>query len=63
MIFNFRKKDRAIENKEAEIQELNITLHKRIDKDRQTLGKINKVLGNGITLKIYQATHGDSHAK
>lgn len=56
MILNFRKRELRIEIKERQIEEAKIQLHEMIDNDRKNIKKINKVLSNGITLKIAKAT-------
>lgn len=55
MIFNLRKKELIIELKDKEIHELTRQLHEKIEKDRKDVKKLNKVLANGITLKIAKA--------
>lgn len=55
MIFNLRKRELVIQLKEREIHKLSKDLHECIEKDRKDVQKINKVLSNGITLKISQA--------
>lgn len=57
-MFFFRKQEQAIEAKEKEIQAAKKTLHARIDKDRRSIAQLNKVLSNGVTIKIYHATGG-----
>lgn len=56
MILNFRKREAAIEAQEVCIEQEKKKFHKAADDNIKKLEKINKVLGNGITLKIYQAT-------
>lgn len=56
MIFNLRKKELIIELKDKEIHELTKQLHEKIESDRKDVKKLNKVLANGITLKVARAT-------
>lgn len=56
MILNFHKRELRIELKEREIQKAKREFHRKIDNDRADIKKINKVLSNGITLRISHAT-------
>lgn len=58
MIFNLRKRELIIELKEKNIHKLSKDVHKCIEKDRRDIQRINKILSNGITLSISQATGG-----
>lgn len=55
MIFNFRKRELLIELKEKEIHKAAEDLHKKIERDRKDVQKINAKLANGITLRIAKA--------
>jgi hypothetical protein len=62
MLF-FRKRshkeiEHDIQRKEVLIEHNKEKFHNRVNKDLSSIGKINKVLGNGITLSIHQATSG-----
>lgn len=56
MIINFRKRELKIELQEKEIQHVKKEFHKDIRKTVAMQKKVNKLLANGITLEIYQAT-------
>lgn len=62
MLFFSRKSHKEIEqdihHKEVLIEHKKKNLHKRVDQDLNTIKKLNRVLGNGITLSIHQATGG-----
>ncbi len=60
---NHKEIDQSIEHKEVLIQRSKEKLNKRVDEDLLSLKKINKKLGNGITLQIHQATTGAHHAR
>lgn len=52
MIRLFRK----VRQKDAVIDAIKARHHNDVDKDIIRIKKINKVLSNGVTLKVYQAT-------
>lgn len=54
----FKKHEQKIENKEVEIAIERSKIHSRINKDLIKQDEVNKVLGNGITLHVYHASHG-----
>ena len=56
MIINFRKRELKIELQEKEIQSIKKDFHKDIRKTVAMQKKVNKILSNGITFEIYQAT-------
>ena len=58
MIFNLKKRELRIELKEREIQKEKAKFHRTADKNIKKLEEVNKKLGNGITIKILQATGG-----
>lgn len=52
MIFNFRKHERKIDEKEKVIVEQKRRQTRKMDSDINKLKAINKILDNGITLEI-----------
>lgn len=52
MIFNFRKHERHIAEKEKVISEKKRQETRKVNADIDKLRKINKILDNGITLEI-----------
>lgn len=58
MLFNFRRRERHIDQQEQAIQAEKRKLHAKIERDIRAVERVNKVLSNGITLKIHIATGG-----
>jgi|JI10StandDraft_1071094.scaffolds.fasta_scaffold858074_1 secreted Zn-dependent insulinase-like peptidase len=55
----FRKKqDKNIAVKEKEIDAVKKEFNKNVDKDLERIHRINAVLSNGITLKVFNAVGG-----
>lgn len=62
MFFKHKHHQENLEHKEVLIERKKKELVKTMDSDLEKLNRINKILNNGITLKIYLST-GDKHAK
>lgn len=59
MIFRFRRNHKEqIQQKEEAIAEVKKDFSKKVDRDIERLDKINRVLSNGVTLKVFHAVGG-----
>lgn len=56
MLF-FRKRERRIAQQEKQIQAEKKKFHKKVDQDIESLERVNKVLRNGLALKVYKVGH------